>query len=87
MDYLIPVSGLILIIVVLMFLVGKIVHQSRELGFAMGSSKRKIREISKRIKEMEEMHPDELTDDDKRKLAFLGGLLKKLSNHKDNLSN
>ena len=81
MDYLIPALGLILIIVVLMFLVRKIIRQSRELGFAMGSSKRKIHEISKRIKEMEGIHPDELTVEDKRKLDFLGSLLKKLSNN------
>lgn len=82
MDYLIPAAGLVIIIVVLLLLVGKTIRQSKELGIVMGSSKRKIREISKRIKEMERIHPDELTDEDKSKLAFLGSLLKKLSNNK-----
>jgi hypothetical protein len=81
MNYLLLFALPIAVFMVLMFLVNKIRHQSRELGFAMNSSKRKIREISKKIKEIEKLEPEDLTEEDKKKLAILGGLLKKLSNN------
>jgi len=81
MDYIIPAAGLVIVIAVLVFFVAKTLRQARELGFALGSSQRKIREISNRIKEIQAMDPDELTDDDKKKLAYLSSSLKKLSNN------
>jgi hypothetical protein len=79
MNYLIPGAGLVLILIILMFFVIKTLRQTGELRFALGSSKRKIHEISRRIKEMEALDPDELTEADKNKLAHLGNLLQKLS--------
>jgi hypothetical protein len=79
MNYIIPGAGLVLILIILVYYASKTQRQNKELRFALGSSKREIRELSKCIKELEAKDPEDLTDDDKKKLAHFGNLLQNLS--------
>jgi hypothetical protein len=71
MNLYLLISGIIILIVLLIVGVRNLMKQGRELTLALGSTGRKIREATRRIRELESIDPAELTENDRRNLEKL----------------
>jgi len=73
------IAGIIILIVVLIAAVRNLMKQGSDITLTLSSTGRKIRDAARRVKEIESIDPDELTETDRKNLEKLKNTIDQLN--------